>query len=174
MVAKIAIQASVYATALLMLARLISRYRIDSFIARVSGNKSRFWWTSGSIISFSLFAFAFSYWGDHGLGDSSRIPVGYGQYIRNGDGVFTYFYTKDNRQRQIYRFQIREDLLFAEQNDNKYLVFNFKNSQLLEFDSIQDYERFARRSGSPATNEFRDFKSHYDDYWNGWRFWCLG
>jgi hypothetical protein len=69
---------------------------------------------------------------------------------------------------------MRESLLFAEQNGNKYLVFNFKNSQLLEFDGIQDYERFARRSGSPATNEFRGFISHYHDYWNGWRFWCLG
>ena len=34
-------------------------------------------------IAVGLFAFSFSYWGNHGLGDSSRIPIGNWQTISN-------------------------------------------------------------------------------------------
>ena len=173
MLAKIAIQSSVYATVLLILTRLISRYKAGGFIDRTSKDKTRFWRTTGFAVSFLLFVFAFTYWGDHGLGDGSRIPVGYGQEIRNGDGVFSYFYSNDGSQRQILNFQIKDSLLFAEQDNNKYLVFDFKNSELREFESIEDYERVANENGFPMTTEFKDFIVHYHDYWNGWRFWCL-
>lgn len=172
-IVKIAIQSSIYATVALVLARLISKFTVDSLIDRVSNNKSKFWWTTGFVVSILLFAFSFTYWGDHGLGDNSRIPVGYGQDIRNGDGVFTYFYTKDGRQRQIYKFEIQDSLLFAEQEDNRYLVFDFKNSELIEFENKEAYERIAMKNGFPMTGKFKDFISHYHDYWNGWRFWCL-
>jgi hypothetical protein len=122
------------------------------------------------IISLALFIFSFTYWGDHGLGDNSLLPVGHGKSIHNTDGTWTYFYTADNKQRHIYNFEIKDDKLFAEQDEGRYLIFDLESDDLKEFESKEEFEKYA---GQQRPAELREFYDHYKEHWNGWRFWFL-
>ncbi|HTF20688.1 MAG TPA: hypothetical protein VK658_21595 [Chryseolinea sp.] len=170
---KIAIQASLYATIILFLCRFVYKIANSRLLDRMLVEKWKFWWRTMLVISFGLFFYFFSYWGDHGLGDGARIPIGHHQDIRNGDGVWTYFRTSDHRQRHIYNFEVRNDKIFAEQDDMKYLIFDLKSLELLEFRNKEEYEVFAKKNKLPMTRSFRDFHAHYKAYWSGWRFWLL-
>lgn len=171
-IVKISFQASIYAVILLVFSRIASISSPNSFLGRVSQKKLKFWWSTGFVMSISLFVFSFTYWGDHGLGDSSRIPVGHGKAINNTD-TWTYFYTPDNDQRHIYKFEIHDDKLFAEQNGGRYLLFDFETSQLKEFENKGEYDEYSIEHNYPRSSDLRDFYHHYDKYWNGWRFWLL-
>jgi hypothetical protein len=170
---KIFVQAAVYATVILLAFRLVANGQPNIDWSRLSKNKSKFWLRSALIISLVLFIISFTPWGDHGLGDSSLIPVGHGKTIYNGDGSWTYFYTPDHNQRHIYKYEVKDDKLFAEQDDERYLTFDLKSSELKEFDDKESYEEHAKQNDYPLPNEFKDFIEHYNDYWNGWRFWFL-
>ena len=69
---KISILGSVYACLILLLFRVIAVFSPDGWFARTSEKQLNFWFKSGFLISISLFSFMFTYWGDHGLGDSSE------------------------------------------------------------------------------------------------------
>jgi hypothetical protein len=166
---KIAALATIYSTLILLTARLISRLGPNSPIDKLTRDKFKFWKSTSYVLAVGLFIYSFTYWGDHGLGDSSLIPVGHGQSIHNGDASFTYFYTSDNEQRHIYNYAIKSGLVCAEQDDNRYLIYNLETKELKEFNSMKEYEDYAKANELPTTSEFKDFIEHYEDYWNGWR-----
>lgn len=72
-----------YATILIYLLKLISKFRSNTWIDKISNRKKRVWFVIGFLVSTSLFIFLFSYWGNHELGDSARIPIGYENEILN-------------------------------------------------------------------------------------------
>jgi len=166
---KIAALAIIYATLILLTVRLIARLGPNGSIDKLTKDKFKFWKSTSYILAAGLFIYSFTYWGDHGLGDSSLIPVGQGQTIHNGDGSFTYFYTADNNQRHIYNYSIKDGQVCAEQDDNRYLVYSLETKELKEFNSKSEYEDYAKTNRLPTTDEFKDFIKHYRDYWNGWR-----
>lgn len=179
MLIKIAIQATVYATLTFIIMYVLSKTTEIGIIKKWMNRKFLTWWVTGLTFSIGLFFFAFSYWGNHGLGDSARLPVGHGQAIHNGDGVWTYFYPdleKTYNQLHINDFALKDDKICAEQakeNESKYIVFDFKTSELIEFQSQQEYEKYATKHDLPETAEFKDFLKHYHDFWSGWRFYLL-
>ena len=87
---KIAILSSIYALLTLLTFKLIGRFRPNSWLDKVSEKKLRLWILSGLFFSLGLLFFLFSYYGDHGLGDSARVPVGHGRAIQEMDGTQTY------------------------------------------------------------------------------------
>jgi len=74
---KISILGCIYATLALVTFKIIGQYKPDSWFYKVSRKKLRLWFLSGLIISVGLFGFMFTYWGDRGLGDWARIPLGH-------------------------------------------------------------------------------------------------
>jgi hypothetical protein len=74
---KISILGCIYATLTLVTFIIIGHYKPDSWFDKVSKKKLRLWFLSGLFISVGLFLFMFTYFGDHGLGDSARVPVGH-------------------------------------------------------------------------------------------------
>ncbi|MCX6180421.1 MAG: hypothetical protein NT150_00645 [Bacteroidetes bacterium] len=176
MLLKIAILAVAYATIVLIVLYILSKTTKLKLAEKWMQSKFLTWWLTGLIFSIVLFFYAFSYWGNHGLGDSSCIPVGYGQTIYCGDGVYTYFYENpdgSSYQRHINNFSISDEYLCAEQDKNKYVVFNLETSQTTELQNKEEYEKFAIKNNLPATTDFKEFYFHYNNYWNGWRFYLL-
>jgi hypothetical protein len=166
---KIAALGTIYSALILLTVRFISLLTPNGWIDKITRNKFKFWRSTAYILVVGLFIYSFTYWGDHGLGDTSLIPVGYGQSIHNGDGSFTYFYAADNVQRHIYSYRIRNGMLCAQQDDNKYLIYNLETKELKEFNNQEEYEDYAQTNELPIAAEFRDFIEHYEVHWNGWR-----
>lgn len=174
---KISIQASIYATILFLILYLLNKNWEKKIINKWMERKLLTWWIIGLVFSVGLFCYSFTYWGNHGFGDSARIPIGYGQTIYNGDGVWTYFYadlSRRNDQYEISEYEIKNNKLCASQEEeDKYFVFDLESSELQKFDNKVDYENFALKNELPLPDEFHDFFYHYQNYWGGWRFYFL-
>jgi hypothetical protein len=166
---KIAALAVMYATLTLGILILIAYAFPESRLAKWMHDRFRFWKGTFYIIALGLFVYSITYWGDHGPGDSSLIPVGHGELIRNGDGVFTYFYTSDYKQRHIYRYTVHKARICAEQDNSMYLIYDLETKELKEFLTQAEYEEYAKVNQLPGSKAFMDFADHYKDYWNGWR-----
>src|SRR4051812_30249880 len=91
-VAKIIVLSAAYATLVSLIVFLLSRTTNIVWTKRRMTRKLRFWLLTHFIISVLLFITAFSYWQDTGIGDNSKIPVGYGKTIQSEDFAWTYFY----------------------------------------------------------------------------------
>lgn len=85
---KIAIQAGVYAIAAYWLA---DARQADNALVRASRNGRQFRQRSFAAAYVALFVFSYTYWGDHGLGDHNRLPIGQGETVEEINGTETYF-----------------------------------------------------------------------------------
>ena len=88
--AKISILGCIYATLILIIIKIIANNKPNSWFGRLSRKKLRLWCLSGLFISGGLFFFMFTNFGDHGLGDSARIPVGHWRAIQEVNGTQAY------------------------------------------------------------------------------------
>ncbi|TSD67498.1 hypothetical protein FFF34_008935 [Inquilinus sp. KBS0705] len=118
-----------------------------------------------------LFVFMFTYYGDHGLGDESRIPIGHWEAIDASDG-YPYFRPKGENEVRLFKYVVKSDVLCATV-DSGYMAYDLNDDRLNKFASITDYESFASKNHLPLVKEFMDFYPQYDKYWGGWRFWLL-
>jgi energy-coupling factor transporter transmembrane protein EcfT len=119
-----------------------------------------------------LIIFSFTYYGDHGLGDDSRIPLEHGEAIEQGDH-FAYFTPKQTgKQVHVKAFVLKGDNLCMSV-DSGYKVYNLKTKGVVNFSDGQMYDAFAFSYGLPLSLQLQNFKSQYDEYWGGWRFWLL-
>ena len=173
---KISILGCVYATLALLAFKIIKHFRPNSWFDRAAKKKLRLWFLSG------LFLFMFSYWGDHGLGDWARIPLGQWKEVVQVDGTRALIqntnYEKGN-DIGIEKFQITNDFLCGKTQEHfseypgDYFVFNLKTNDVTFFKDKNKYETYANNNQLPQTNQFNDFYYHYKKYWSGWRFWVL-
>ncbi len=176
MLFKIALLATAYATLTFFFLYIIVKKIDVRLIKKWMVNKFRTWCLIEFIYSVALFIFSFTYWGNHGLGDSSRVPVGFGQAIHNGDGDWTYFYPDQQKpfeQKRISNFLISKGKLLAEKGNGEFLIYDLQSSELIELENSKDYHKYALEKGLPTSNYFKDFFSHYKSYWNGWRLYLL-
>lgn len=178
---KIAVLSSFYAVLLLLLFMFLERkFRSGSF-AKFLKDKFRFWMISVFIISIILFVFVFSYWGNHGLGDSARIPVGYGKEVTEINGANAYINPigYEFGDLPVKKF-IKKDYFLVGETDTSpvdqplpYFSWNLKNGEFKLFSDKTEFDKFLIQNQLPEQNEFRTFYENYSDYWNGWRFWLL-
>jgi len=179
---KIAILASIYSTLLLLLFKTLGRYKPGSWFDRVSKKSIRLWFITGLIISILLFVFMFSYWGDHGLGDSARIPIGHGKAVDQVNGSMTYITAKGYEMEtlDINEFATIDNFLFAKISSNRpaatnkeIAIWDLKTNQVEFLEHFSDLEAFKSKNSIKNQLLFQDFQYQYSIYWNGWRFWLL-
>lgn len=157
---KIAILASGYALLIVLTLKLTSPKRLP---------KKKIWFASGAIISVCLFIFMFTHWGDHGLGDSARIPLKYGREVNQTDGYWTYI-TPEGYEYEVLtlqQFSYTDEFLIGvvdEPKIAKYAIWDLSSNKV----------EFTNELGPKYSRiTFQKFFSHYQDYWGGWRFWLL-
>jgi hypothetical protein len=186
---KIIILSAIYATLLLLLAFLLSKAINTRWTKWILVKRSGFWLLSHFVISVFLFAFSFSYWQDTGLGDNSKIPVGYGQTIQSEDFASTYFYpdpdkTEPNKDELIIENYIIAGpflcALVSHQNthspDYDFIIYDLEKRSLKTFNNEQEYSSYAAQHSLPQKTEFYDFRKHYQEYLENkpkWKRWLL-
>ena len=125
------------------------------------------------IIYTGLFVFMFTYYGDHGLGDESRLPIGHWEVVQAGDG-YPYFQPAGNyRQINLGSFVTHKETLCAQTEEGGYIAYDLITDKLSTFPDQSSYNAFAAINNLPLPQYFDTFSSQYDAYWSGWRFWTL-
>ncbi|WP_369753635.1 hypothetical protein AB3G34_05035 [Flavobacterium sp. WC2409] len=172
-----------HATIIIYLLKLIAKFKPNTFIEKILNRKKIAWFTIGFLVSISLFIFLFSYWGNHELGDSARIPIGYDKEISNINWTkyANFEGVKSLDGYEIYTTKFKNDgkILCGNYDSdfydykNSYFVYNLEIDQLTEFTTEAEYNTYAVKNGIPKTNQFLTFEDNYGNYWNGWRFWLL-
>jgi hypothetical protein len=177
---KIAIQASLYATAARWLAQRADARQVNNALVRASRHGRQFWQRSFVVAYVALFLFSCTYWGDRGLGDSARIPLGHGEEMSeiNGnetsfDGSKPFIVSDMAGDQQVDRFQIANEVLCAQAEQKRYFTYNLVTKEHHVFADSLEYSAYAVPRGLPPINEFQSFWKHYKRYWGGWRFWLL-
>jgi hypothetical protein len=175
---KIAIQASVYAIAAYWLARRADARQVDNALVRASRNGRQFRRRSFAAAYVALFLFSCTYWGDHGLGDYCRLPIGHGEAIEEINGTETYFEASpplklSTDQPFIDKFKVADDVLCGQASDKSYFVYNLITKEQQHFADDSAYNAYAVPLGLPPSGELESFWKQYGRYWGGWRFWLL-
>jgi hypothetical protein len=176
---KISILSIVYAILILYIFKAIARHNPKSWFGRIIEKRLIVFFTSMFIISIALFNYLFTYEGNHGLGDSARIPIGCSKEVNNIDGSTTYIRNSKGKELWIGRFTYDEDYLYAETvgGENSlvdgYVVWNLKTDSLTNFNDFPEYARSVDQNNYPSPEKFEEFSEMYSQYWHGWRFWLL-
>lgn len=119
-----------------------------------------------------LFCWQFTYWGNHGLGDFSRIPLGDDKEIKQID-INSFIELKENYPIYIDSFAISNEHFygkisdFGNQSDEKLIVWNLSDN------TIDSSSLGEKDISIPKDLDFISFRDAYKNYWNGWRFWFL-
>ncbi|HCC50955.1 MAG TPA: hypothetical protein DEQ30_01975 [Porphyromonadaceae bacterium] len=176
---KISILASIYTTLLLLVLSVIGRLKPNSLCNSVKQNKTKFWLLGGFIISAGLLVYMFTYWGNHGMGDSAKVPVGHFKEVRQINGTDSYIQNSDGEQLGIENFVFGNSWLYAETqrkfNGGKgdYVVWDLQNDHWTFYKTKADYLMAAGQNNYPMPDRFEEFGDHYKRHWHGWRFWLL-
>lgn len=174
---KISILASVYSIIILLAFRLVGSLKINNWFDRVSKRKILFFLITGASIWIVLFVFMFTYWGDHGLGDSSKIPVGHYKVINCGS-LIPYVTVDNNEQIHFKTFTYDSEKLYASSpvksdgTEYAFLVYDFVKDEVQFYNTNEEYLIAAKILGYPEPDKFENFRRHYHKYWNWWKF-CL-
>ena len=174
---KIAILASIYALILLFIFRQINKSNSESWFQKATSNKKRFWFITGAIISFLLFGWMFTYWGNHGLGDSARIPIGNNKEIEQINGTWSFISPNGHEfeKYSIHSYAVSGDFCAGrtKANAEQYFIWNLETNNIETVNTIKEYEMKANDLNLPPINEFVEFWDGYKNYWSGWRLWLL-
>ena len=170
---KTAILGSLYATLALWIFRAVGRRKPGGWCDRVSKRKFGFWLLGGFVISIGLLAYLFTC-GDHGLGESARVPVGHSKAALQLDGRIGWIETSEG-QVNIGDFAVEKGKLFAETGNKRgdYVVWNLRTDELTFYETEHDYLAAAAENNYPTPERFEWFAAHYRRHWGGWRFWLL-
>lgn len=138
------------------------------------------------LISVGLFIFSFTYWQDTGLGDNSRIPIGFGQTIQNEDFQWTYFYpdldkTEPNKDELIIlNYIIDNNKICAEVSHENtinpkydFIVFDLPKQTLTTFDNETEYNKYADKNNLPLRTKFYNFEKHFKEHLADRPFWKI-
>lgn len=179
---KIVVIASVYSLIILFSLHSIGMYFPGSWFNRAAQKKFRLWFLCCLVISLLLFAFMFTYWGDHGLGDSARIPLGNGKAVEQINGTMTYITPAgyESEALTIDEFALTKKYLFAKAADavtvpsaKEIAVWDLKTNEVWLLENYSDIEIFKTKNKITDELIFQSFENHYMAYWGGWRFWLL-
>ena len=130
------------------------------------------------VLFISSFVYLFSYWGDHGLGDEYKLPIGFGDRIVRINGYSQVQEFRNDVGQNIYvsRFVVLDGRLYGELDNevpvcvykNKFIEIDLKSETITEFDDLA--ELIKNDGGIP---EMKSFDYWYNEFYGGWRFWLL-
>ncbi|RZK29077.1 MAG: hypothetical protein EOO63_09825 [Hymenobacter sp.] len=143
----------------------------------MASDRRNFWQRSFIVAYAGLFLFSFTYWGDHGLGDSARLPIGHGEEIVEINSMAAYFeasvpITLPTDAPIVDRFRVASDVLCGRAGES-YFTYDLATKQQQLFADSQEYNAYARLHSLPGASELQSFRKAYASYWGGWRFWLL-
>jgi len=180
---KIAILGAIYATLTLVTFKIIGHFKPKSWFSIVSEKKLRIWILSGLFISVGLFIFMFAYYGDHGLGDGAKIPIGHGIVVGNTNwteyGYIKGIKTSDNIDIEMTKFRVIGDKLIGNLDSwfydfkNSYFIYDLETHKIKEFLTKAEFDNFAIKNNLSTSEELMTFEENYRKHWSGWRFWLL-
>lgn len=172
---KIAFLAFIYSSIIIELLILIDKIISFEFAKKIKSNKRKYRINFGLFISFGLFIYSFTYWGNHGLGDSALIPIGYSKTISNINwteyGHLNSVQTSDEIKIETTRFKVKNDKLCGNLDswfydfDNSYFVLDLKTDELIEFETENEFNKYTSKNDLPESNELLDFRKNYSDFW---------
>jgi hypothetical protein len=168
---KVSLQSSIYAILLLGLFRIWVR-GTDNF---------NLWLNLAGLILVLLMLYgSFSHYGNHGLGDSSRLPLAHGRTIHLSSKTYIKLDgSKIDSEIYIDKFALSEKYVFgyldnSQTNYDKiYFVFDLQRNKVSQFEKEADYLAFLVQAHINPDTKLADFFEHYHNYWSGWRFWLL-
>ena len=127
-----------------------------------------------------LFFFMFTYYGDHGLGDSARIPVGHRRAIQEVNGIQAYIQDEGPvNSLDIEKFIITNDYVYGLMGvenlnyEGKYFIYDLINNKIKTFMQEQDFTAFLIAKNLNTKPDYKDFSCYYNEHWGGWRLWLL-
>ncbi len=122
----------------------------------------------------------FTYYGEHGLGDSARVPVGHWCAIQEVNGTQAYIQDEGPvNMIEIDDFIIADDYIYGltgdrnENYDGNYFVYDLVNNDVTTFEDKKEFTHFLTENNLNINPDYKDFRYYYRQYWNGWRFWLL-
>ncbi len=171
---KIAILGLFYLGLLLLFIQIPTIAKIPFFqrVKKIRRAK-RFIWV---LICFILFVWQFSYWGDHGLGDYSRVPIGFGKEIEqlNYSGMYISPSGYENQMFGIENYSIDNGYCFGSTSEeNGFYIWDLSTNDVQKISTYEEYENGLRIKNLQSRIVFHNFEEAYDLYWSGWRFWLL-
>jgi len=175
---KILIQSAIYSSIIFFGITGIVKPKPGSFLYFFRKEKMLTWVSGWGIIFLGLFFFMFSYYGDHGLADSARIPIGHHREIGQTD-IMSHIEPKNKGIIYINEFIITDDYVYGtleKQNldlNHNYFVYDLKLNTVQLFDQIIPFNSFLTSKNVSQESPYQTFGEHYNQYWNGWRFWLL-
>lgn len=176
---KISILGTIYGTLIFFTFFIVRKFTPKSWFTRVSSRKSKLWFFSVLFVSIGLFLFMLSYWGNHGLGDNARVPIGHFKVVKEINGNDVYIEKEEYNQLMIKKFTFDNKNLYAEiqrEFDGKkgdYVVWNLRSNKWTFYKTKEDYLIEVTKNNYPNPTDFEDFSKHYERHWKGWRFWTL-
>ena len=176
---KISILGSIYGTFIFVPFLIIRKFIPQKWLAKVPSEKSKLWFYSVFSVSVGLFLFMLSYWGNHGLGDNARVPIGHFKVVKAINANDVYIEKGGHNQLAIKKFSFDNKNLYAEVQqkfDDKignYVVWNLRNNKWTFYKTKKDYLVEITRNNYPNPTEFEGFSTHYARRWSGWKFWAL-
>lgn len=177
---KISILGCIYATFILIIFKIVAVYKPKSWFNKTSQQKLKLWFNSGMLTSILLICFMFTFWGNHGLGDSARIPITYGVEIIQFDGNYTYLQLNGNQVLdEIKKFAITDEYILGKRgnafigDDEVFFIYKKEDNSINTFANEKSYINHLKEKKISIPVLYQDFFYYYDEYWNGWRFWLL-
>ncbi len=177
---KISILSCIYAFLVLIAFKIIARYRTNSWFDRVSKRKFRLWFLSGLFISIGLFFFMFSYYGDHGLGDDARVPIGHWRAIQEVDARQAYIQDEGPINLiEIDKFIITDKYVYGltggenENYEGGYFVYDLVNNKVKTFMQEKEFIYYLAANKLETRPTYKNFNYYYKEYWDDWKFWVL-
>lgn len=165
---KISLLSAVYGTIVFFIIWLIRRNKIKS--------RKHLYRYCFTIVYCVLFVFMFTYWGDHGFGDDSIIPISNHQTVNESDET-AYIEISRKNQIEIGKFNYDDKFLYAEvankaQINGDYMIWDLQTDQGKIYTAVT-YLAMSKSGHAVSPARFKDFFYFYNRYWNGWRFWLL-
>ena len=172
---KIGFLSFIYSSILIELLILIDKIKPFEFVKKIKSNKKKYRINFGLFISLGLFIYSFTYWGNHGLGDSALIPIGYSKTISNINWTeyshLNSVQTSDEIKIETTKFKVKDAKLCGNLDswfydfDNSYFVLDLKTDELIEFETEKKFNEYAIKNDLPKSDELLDFRKNYSDFW---------
>lgn len=154
-------------------------FLVSNFLNRKIAYKGSYY----MLIYVLLLVFSFTYYGNHGLGDGPRIPIGNWKTIENVNWedwcYIDDFKSKDGKPIHIDKFFVKGNKLCGLYDnhfykyENDYFVINLNSKQITEFKTREQYNAHALENKLPIVEDLISFEKNYTNYWGGIRFFLL-
>ncbi len=180
---KIAVLSSVYAGLIILGIRLLAEIYPSDVFKRIRQKQSKTFLMTASVISLALLLFMFTHFGNSGLGDTARIPIGHFRAILQADGRDCYIQDVENGifALDIHSFYISKDFVYGltspqynpKLNKEKYFLYDLKTNKLNTFTSLEAYHKVLKKHQLNSNAKLHNFSFYYKRYWSGWRLYLL-